>query len=61
MSTDGAVGVRVHCRQWDQMAFGGPFQLQPFSDSMCDVPAPILLMAKMVSPNGIPKPQLALC
>jgi len=27
---DGAVGVPVHCRQWDQMAFKGRFQLKPF-------------------------------
>ena len=27
LSTDGAVGVPVHCREWDQMAFKGPFQL----------------------------------
>lgn len=30
VSTDGAVGVPVHCRQWDQMAFGGTFQLKQF-------------------------------
>jgi len=35
VSTDGAVGVRVHCRQWDQMAFGGPFKLKCFYDSTC--------------------------
>ena len=26
LSTDGAVGVPVHCREWDQMDFKGPFQ-----------------------------------
>jgi len=25
VNTDGAVGVPVHCRQWEQMVFGGPF------------------------------------
>ena len=25
VSTAGAVGIPVHCRQWKQMAFGGPF------------------------------------
>jgi len=30
VSTDGAVGVPVHCKQWDEMASGGPFQLKPF-------------------------------
>ena len=34
VSTDGAVGLPVHCRQWDQMASGGPFQLKPFCDSI---------------------------
>jgi len=34
VSTAGAVGVPVHCGQWEQMAFGGPFQLQPFYGSM---------------------------
>ena len=34
LSTDGAVGVPVHCREWDQMAFKGPFQLKPFYDSV---------------------------
>ena len=34
MSTAGAVGVPVHCRQWDQTAFRGPFQLKLFCDSM---------------------------
>ena len=34
VSTDGAEGVCVHCGEWDQKAFGGPFQLQPFSGSM---------------------------
>lgn len=28
LSTDGAVGVCVHCREWDQMAFKSPFQLK---------------------------------
>jgi len=27
LSTDGAVGVPVHCRGWDPMAFKGSFQL----------------------------------
>jgi len=31
-STDGAVGVPVHYRQWGQMAFGGTFQVKPFYD-----------------------------
>ena len=30
---DGAVGVPVHCMQWDEMAFKGPFQLKRFYDS----------------------------
>jgi len=34
LSTDGAVGVPVHCRQWDQMAFQASFQLKPFCGSM---------------------------
>ena len=29
-----AVGVPVHCRQWDQMAFQASFQLKPFCGSM---------------------------
>ena len=28
LSTDGAVGVSVHCREWDQMAFKASFQLK---------------------------------
>lgn len=28
VSTDGAVGVRVHCREWEQMAFKSPLQLK---------------------------------
>jgi len=32
-STDGAVGAPVHCREWDQMVFKGPFQLSKFYDS----------------------------
>ena len=31
---DGAVGVPVHCRGADQMAFKGPFQLKQFCDPM---------------------------
>ena len=34
LSTAGAVAVPVHCREWHQAAFGGPFQPKPFSDSM---------------------------
>ena len=34
LSTDGAVGVPVHCRGWHQVAVGGPFQLKPFCDCM---------------------------
>ena len=30
---DGAVGAPVHCMQWDEMAFKGPFQLKRFYDS----------------------------
>lgn len=30
VSTDGALGVPVHCRQWDQMASGETFQLRQF-------------------------------
>ena len=26
LSTDGAVGVPVHCREWDLVAFKSPFQ-----------------------------------
>ena len=31
--TAGAVGVPVHCRQWEQAAFRGPFRLKQFWDS----------------------------
>ena len=31
---NGAIGVPVHCRGLDQMAFKGPFQLKRFYDSM---------------------------
>ena len=31
LSTDGAVGIPVQCREWDQMASKGPFQ---FGDSV---------------------------
>ena len=31
---DGAAGVPFHCRELDQMAFQGPFQLEPFYDSV---------------------------
>ena len=34
LSTAGAVAVPVHCREWHQVAFGGPFQLKPFYGSM---------------------------
>ena len=34
VSTAGAVGVPVHCRQCEQTAFGGPFQLQPVCESV---------------------------
>ena len=34
VSTDGAVGVPVHCREWDQMAFKGFFPFEPLYDSM---------------------------
>ena len=34
MSTDGAVGVPVHCRQWDEMASRSPLELKPFCDAM---------------------------
>ena len=30
LSTDGALGVPIHCGEWDQMAFNGPFQLRKF-------------------------------
>ena len=33
LSTAGAVAVPVHCREWHQAAFGGPFQPKPFFDS----------------------------
>ena len=32
--TNGAVVVPVHCREWYQTAFKGPFQLKPFHGSM---------------------------
>jgi len=32
LSTAGAVAVPVHCREWHQAAFGGPFQPKPFHD-----------------------------
>jgi len=28
LSTAGAVAAPVHCREWNQMAFKGPFQLE---------------------------------
>jgi len=34
VSADGAVGVPVHCRQCEQMAFRGPFWLKQFYHSM---------------------------
>jgi len=34
LSTDGAVGVPVHCRDLDYTAFKAPFPLKQFSDSM---------------------------
>ena len=37
VSTDGAVGVPVHCREWDAMAFKGPFQFKLFYDPMVSV------------------------
>ena len=33
-SGDGAVGVPVHCREWERMAFNDPFHLKPFCDSI---------------------------
>ena len=35
VSSDGAVGVPVCCRQWDKMAFRGPFQLKHFYNCSC--------------------------
>ena len=32
LSTDGAVGVLIHCMEWDQMAFRDPFQLKEAQD-----------------------------
>jgi len=32
VSSAGAVGVPVHCRQWEQAAFEGPFCLKLFYD-----------------------------
>ena len=34
LCTDGAVAVPVQCRELDQMAFKGPFQLQQCCDSV---------------------------
>jgi len=34
LSTAGAVAVPVHCREWHQAAFGGPFRLKPSYDSI---------------------------
>lgn len=34
LSADGAVGVPVHCRALDEMAFKNPFHLKRFCDSM---------------------------
>lgn len=34
LGTDGAVGVPVHCREWDHMALKGPFQLKSFCVSV---------------------------
>ena len=34
LSADGAVGVSAQCREWDQTAFRGPFQLKPLCGSM---------------------------
>ena len=30
LSTDGAGGVPVHCREWDQIAYKDPSQLKQF-------------------------------
>jgi len=38
VSTDGAVGVPVQCREWDQTALKGPFQLEQFCDSCLGEP-----------------------
>jgi len=27
----------VHCREWNQAAFEGPFQLKPFYESTCTI------------------------
>ena len=34
LSTAGAVAVPVHCREWHQAAFGGPFRLKPLCGSV---------------------------
>jgi len=34
LSTDGAVGVPVHCKELDWMAFKNFFQPKPFCDSI---------------------------
>jgi len=34
LSTDGAVSVPAHCREWEEMAFKSPLQSKPFYDSM---------------------------
>ena len=34
LSTDGAVSVPAHCREWEEMAFKSPLQSKPFCDSM---------------------------
>ena len=34
LSTAGAVAVPVHCREWHQAAFGGPFQPKPSTQAI---------------------------
>ena len=40
LSTDGAVGVPVHCKEWDQIIFRSSFQLKPFYDSVISASVP---------------------
>jgi len=54
LSTDGAVGVPVHCREWDLMAFRGPFQFKPFCDG--SVSTDLGSDSRMLSRHGFPMP-----
>ena len=45
LSTAGDVAVPVHCREWHQAAFGGPFQLKPsYASTKCSLHTVTLLL-----------------